>query len=91
MKKDFTKSQSIKSEPDYKDLYIKELKAKVKFLEDIVIEYVQTIPLKERVEMEHKYLNEVYNSTGEISEFGSFFYPDIYKKEKQNTENLFNV
>lgn len=77
-----------KQDIDYKDLYIKQLEAKIQYLQDIVIQYVQTIPLDERIKMEKEYLEKEYKATGVISEFGKFFYPEIYKPKQE--QNLFN-
>lgn len=70
-----------KYKTNYKDLYIKELEVKVQFLQDIANQYIQTLPLDERIKMEKDYLEKVYKATGIASEFGKFFYPEIYKSK----------
>ena len=62
-----------------KDLHIKELAVKIQFLQDIASKYIQTLSLDERIKMEKDYLEKEFKATGIASEFGKFFYPEIYK------------
>lgn len=70
-----------KDKTNYKDLYIKELEVKVQFLQDIANQYIQDLSLDERIKMEKDYLEKVFKATGIASEFGKFFYPEIYKSK----------
>ena len=70
-----------KYKTNYKDLYIKELEVKIQFLQDIVNQYIQALSLDERIKMEKDYLEKVYKATGITTEFGKFFYPEIYKSK----------
>lgn len=78
-----------KDKTNYKDLYIKELEVKIQFLQDIANQYIQTLPLDERIKMEKDYLEKVYKATGIASEFGKFFYPEIYKS-KYNADHTYD-
>ena len=76
-----------KDKTNYKDLYIKELEVKVQFLQDIANQYIQTLTLDERIKMEKDYLEKVYKATGIATEFGKFFYPEIYKSKYTANHN----
>ena len=76
-----TKKEKAPIYKSNKDLYTKELEFKLNFAEHMIQAYIENVPLKERIEIEKEFLKKEYNTTGIISEFGSFFYPEIYKKK----------
>ena len=78
-----------KYKTNYKDLYIKELEVKIQFLQDIANKYIQALSLDERIKMEKDYLEKVYKATGMTTEFGKFFYPEIYKS-KYNVDHTYD-